>query len=281
MSKLKEYLLDAKAKGYAVPAFNYADIWEMEAIIEAAEEERSPVIIQGFARVVKIHSVAICASMADGCRKGASVPVFHHLDHSNDTGLCVEAVESGGYDSVMYDGSAFPLGENIGGLKQVVRSARLKDILVEGEIGQILGRSDESQYDSGDYLARAEDAIRVVSEADIDFLAIGIGNAHGFYKGEPKLHFDRLEEIARAVSVPLVLHGGTGIPEADIQRAIKLGISKLNVGTAILHAHATALQRILNEKGPIHIADLNVMAKADIRAVVKESIRMCMSTGRA
>jgi ketose-bisphosphate aldolase len=280
MNPSLELLYTAKKGKYAIPAFNYADIWELEAIINAAEQEHSPVIVAAFARVAKAHGTNVCAGMVKGLIKDANIPVIHHLDHSTEVRLCKEAVDSG-FDSVMIDGSKFSLEENIRVTKEVCGYAHAKKIYTEGEIGQIMGRGFEGDFEGGDFLVQVPDAIQLVNETCVDTLAIGVGTAHGFYEGTPKINFERIKEVNDALDLPLVLHGGTGIPVEDVQYAISLGISKVNVGTAIWYSHAESLATTFKEKGPIHILDANELAKEKVQGVVIDAIRMCMSVGKA
>lgn len=280
MKDLLQLLKKAQREGFAIPAFNYADIWELEAIVEAAEQERSPVMVASIPKVVDAHTCAVCAGMAVPLIKNASVPVIHHLDHSTSVEMCKTAVDCG-YGSVMIDGSKLPLEENIAAIREVVAYARPKGVYVEGEIGQIMGRGYEGNFEGGDYLVQVSEAVELVRETGVDSLAVGIGTAHGFYQGEPMLNFERLEQVRAALDLPLVLHGGTGIPLEDVQHAIRLGMCKVNVGTAIWYAHIKALDEVFKGKGLIHTIDANVIAKEKIREVVVDTIRMCMSGGKA
>ena len=146
---------------------------------------------------------------------------------------CVLAAIDNNYPSVMIDASKYSLEENIGMVKKVVEYARPKGVHVEAELGKIKGKGIEGDFKGGDFLINVEEAITLVKETGVDSLAVGIGTAHGFYEGKPEINFKRLAEVNAAVNIPLVLHGGTGIPEEDIRKAIKNGINKVNVGTII------------------------------------------------
>ncbi|GAB2046132.1 tagatose bisphosphate family class II aldolase [Agathobaculum sp. TL06] len=280
MSKLLPLLKNAQQNGYALPAFNFADMWELEAIIEAAEAENSPVLVASIPKVVDAHSCAVIAGMAKPMIEKAHVPVILHLDHSVSIDMCKQAVDCG-YDSVMIDGSKLPLFENIAAVKEVVNYAHARDICVEGEIGQIMGRGYEGNFEGGDYLVQVPEAVELVEKTGVDSLAVGIGTAHGFYKGEPKLNFERLEQVREKLDIPLVLHGGTGIPVEDVQHTIRLGMCKVNVGTAIWHAHVKALDECFRSKGLLHTIDANEYAKESVREVVSNAIHMCMSNNKA
>ena len=242
--QLKEYLLEARRKGRAVPAFNYSDIWDLMAIAMASAKTGIPVMAASIPPVAETFGVELCRKMVDFMGRKFSATVYSHLDHCKNLGLCRKAVDAG-YDSVMFDGSALPLDENITLSSEVVEYAHGRNVIVEAEIGRIKGRGAEGGSDaSKDFLAKVEDAIAIVEEAGIDILAPGIGTAHGFYTSKPEINFTRLGKIARSVEVPLALHGGTGIPNEDIRKAVKCGISKVNVGTII---HSTYLKSLKAE----------------------------------
>ncbi len=267
--------------GYAVPHFNFSDIWDLEAIISAAEEMQSPVIVASNMKCASMHSPAVIAGMEKAMAARASVPVYLHLDHSTTVELCKEAVDAG-YDTVMIDGSKLSLEENIACTKAVAEYAHKTGTFVEGEIGKIKGNTEEAQYTNGDFLVQVPDAVELVEKSGVDFLAVGVGTAHGFYQGKPEINFDRLREVNEALSLPLVLHGGTGIPEEDVRRAIANGINKMNVGTIIYHTNVVTIYKTLQERGDgIHTLDLMPESQKAIKEVVKGWIKVCMSEGKA
>lgn len=279
--KSEELLEKADQGGYAIPAFNYSDIWDFLAIAEAAEEERSPVIISSNPLVVKAIGVDYLAAIAKVGMQLPKVPLVHHLDHSTSFQLCAECIEKG-YPSVMIDGSALELKENIALTKKVVEFAHPRGVCVEGELGRIKGRSIEGQYEEDDFLTNAGEAIRFAKETKVDSLAIGIGTAHGFYDTNPELNFERLAEINEAIKIPLVLHGGTGIPDEDIRKAISLGISKVNIGTIIHCTYMNNLKEELNkrDKNP-YTLEVMLPVKERIKKMLKEIIGFCNSGGKA
>ena len=280
MIPLQELLADADRKGYAVPAFNYSDIWELQAIVEAAQEARSPVICQSHMRVIDAFSPQWLGELGQAAAELATVPVINHLDHSNSVNLCLHAIDCR-YPSIMYDGSALSLEENIASTKNVVAYARERGVCVEGEIGRIRGISSEGAFMGGEFLVRVEDAIRMTEETGVDSLAVGLGNAHGFYTETPQLNFQRLQEVNWAVSTPLVLHGGTGIPDADIQTAIRLGINKVNVGTHLHHTYIETLRHTLaTEDVQESILKTMTPVKNAVKNVVSRWIHLCMANGR-
>lgn len=273
------FLKDADEKNYAVPAFNYSDIWEFQAIVEAAQEERARVYAASNMRVADSIGLPFLGSWGRTAYDATNGCVCNHLDHSSSVELCKRAVDSG-YMSVMIDASMDSLEENIRKTKEVVAYAHARGVLVEAEIGKILGRGEEGCCQDGDFLVRTEDAVRMAKETGVDSLAVGIGTAHGFYKEAPRINLQRLKEVNVAVSIPLVLHGGTGVPEETIQACIKNGMAKVNVGTQLHATYIDALRRSLQAYSGTSISDLMEPVREEIKAVVKRWIRICGASGR-
>lgn len=276
---LREFL-KADKSDYAVPAFNFNDIWDMGAIIAAAEQEKSPVMLMAIPRVMRCIGLEAGTAMVKAAAEKASIPVFLHLDHCNEVDYCKACVDAG-FPSVMIDASAFPLKENIRMVKEVCDYAHRHGAYVEAELGRVMGNNEEGCYEGEDYLIQVSDAVALVKETGVDCLAVGIGTAHGFYKGKPKIHFDRLEEINAAVSIPLVLHGGTGIPVEDFHRAIDNGIDKVNIGAALRYAYIMGLKPLLADAEPTaHPLDIHASAKDNIKLAAAEGIRSVRASGR-
>ena len=230
----RDLLAHAVETGRAAGSFNTYDLEITSAILRAAEARRAGVFLAigrgafpntGFGPLVQ------------GCLQAAreaAVPVAVHLDHGTNTALVEQCVKAG-FTSIMIDGSAMLLAENIALTRDAVRVAN--GVTVEAEIGGIAGLEDQSGANASSIpMTDPAQAARLVAETGIDSLAIAIGNAHGLYSGEPHLDFDRLEAIAAAVDVPLILHGASGIPDAGIRRCIELGVRKINVNTEIRQA---------------------------------------------
>ena len=278
---LRKRLRDADAKGYAIPAFNFSDIWDFKAIVEAAEEEEAPIMIASNPLVVAELSPAICAGFGLAAMKQAKAPVILHLDHSFKTEMCKDCIDEG-YPSVMIDASKYDLETNIAMVREVMDYAKENHVHVEAEIGKIKGKGIEGDFKGGDFLAAVEDAKALVEATHVDSLAVGIGSAHGFYQGKPELNFERLAQINAAIDTPLVLHGGTGIPKEDIQRAIKEGINKVNVGTIIHCTYMNNLRAELNRVGENpYTLDVMKAVYPKVKEVVKGWIRVCMANGKA
>jgi ketose-bisphosphate aldolase len=278
---LKEILKKADRFGYAIPSFNYSDIWDFLAIVEAAEEEEAPVIIASNPLVVKEIGMEICGALGNAAMNKANIPLIHHLDHSPKVEMCKDAIDQG-YPSVMIDASKYSLVENIKIVKEVVDYAHPKGVHVEAEIGKIKGKGIEGDFTGGDFLVQVDEAVTLVKETGVDSLAIGIGTAHGFYESKPEINFQRLAEVNKAIDIPLVLHGGTGIPEEDIKRAIYNGINKVNVGTIIHCTYMNNLREELVKREPNpYTLDVIKPVKEKIKQVVKMWIRICMANGKA
>ena len=277
---LQEMLATADKGGWAIPSFNYSDIWELLAIVEAAREERAPVVVQSHMKIVKTFSIEWLGALGRGVMENSDSPVINHLDHSTDLQMCLSAIDNG-YASVMFDGSPLDLDANIENTKKVIAHAAGTGVCVEAEIGKIKGNTAEGTFTGGEFLVRVEDAVRMAEETGCNSLAIGLGNAHGFYTEKPQLNFQRLKEVNDAVKIPLVLHGGTGIPDADIQHAIKNGINKVNVGTHLHHTYIQNARKVLeDEKVSTNVLDLMVPVKEAIKAPVKHWIHVCMANNR-
>ncbi|UZJ79148.1 class II fructose-1,6-bisphosphate aldolase [Fictibacillus sp. KU28468] len=231
---MKEMLEKGKAEGYAVGQFNINNLEFTQAILKAAQEEKSPVILgvsEGAARYM--GGFKLVASMVKELIEEykVTVPVAIHLDHGSSYQKCAEAIHAG-FTSVMIDGSHFPLEENIALTKKVVELAHFHGVSVEAELGRIGGQEDDLVVDDAEAAyAIPSECDQLVRETGVDCFAPALGSVHGPYKGEPNLGFDRMKEVNELTGVPLVLHGGTGIPTHDIQKAISLGTAKINVNT--------------------------------------------------
>jgi fructose-bisphosphate aldolase, class II len=243
---MTEMLNKAKAGHYAVGQFNINNLEFTQAILQAAEEEKSPVILgvsEGAGRYMTGFKTIV--KMVEGLMEDlkVTVPVAIHLDHGSSFDKCKEAVDAG-FTSVMIDASHHPFEENIEITKKVVDYAHSKGISVEAELGTVGGQEDDVIGESIIY-ADPQECVRLVKETGIDCLAPALGSVHGPYKGEPNLGFKEMEEIGQLTGVPLVLHGGTGIPTNDIQKSISLGTAKINVNTENQIASAKKVREVL------------------------------------
>jgi len=229
---MKEMMIKGKQNGYAIGQFNLNNLEYTQAILQAAEDEKSPVILgvsEGAARYMGGFKTVV--SMVKGLMEDykTTVPVAIHLDHGSSFEKCKEAIDAG-FTSVMIDASTKPLAENIEITNSVVEYAHARGVSVEAELGVVGGEEDDIIADGVIYADPAE-CKELVDKTNIDCLAPALGSVHGPYKGEPNLGFEEMEAISNQSDLPLVLHGGTGIPTKDIQRAISLGTAKINVNT--------------------------------------------------
>jgi fructose-bisphosphate aldolase class II len=277
-----ELLRDAQKNGYAVGAFNINNMEIVQAIIEAAEETNSPVILQASQGGIKYAGVEYIAALGKVAGEKAKVPVALHLDHGTDFEQIVRCIRYG-FTSVMIDGSKYPLEKNIEATKKVVEMARAVGISVEAELGKIGGTEDDiTVTDREATFTDPDEAVKFVEATDVDSLAIAVGTAHGVYKGEPKLDYDRIEVIHNRVSVPLVLHGSSGVPDESIKKAISLGISKVNIDTNIRESFANAVKEFLKEN-PDNIDPRKILgpAREAMKETIKEKMHVFGSAGRA
>ncbi|NLM88954.1 MAG: class II fructose-1,6-bisphosphate aldolase [Syntrophomonadaceae bacterium] len=276
-----ELLLKADQKGYAVGAFNANNMEIVQAIAEAAELEKSPVIMQASQGAISYAGLEYITQMVNIAARQASVPIALHLDHGTDFDQVVRCIRSG-FTSVMYDGSKLPLEENIAVTKQVLAMSRPIGVSVEAELGKIGGTEDNVHVDEREALfTDPEEARYFVEQTGVDSLAIAIGTAHGRYQGEPKLDFARLEKIRNLVNIPLVLHGSSGVPDEAIRRAIQLGIRKVNIDTNIREAFVGEMRRIMEEK-PNEIDPRKILkpARQATVEIIREKIRLFGSSGQ-
>lgn len=247
---MTEMLNTAKDKGYAVGQFNINNLEFTQAILQAAEEEKSPVILgvsEGAARYMGGFKLVVKIVEALMEEYSVTVPVAIHLDHGSSFEMCAKAIHAG-FTSVMIDGSHYPLEENIALTKKVVELAHMFGVSVEAELGRIGGQEDDLTVDDAEAAyAIPSECDQLVRETGVDCFAPALGSVHGPYKGEPKLGFDRMEEVMKLTGVPLVLHGGTGIPTKDIQKAISLGTAKINVNTENQISSAKRVREVLAE----------------------------------
>jgi len=272
----------ARANGFCIGAFNVHTLEMLQAVVEAAEETESPLIIQSTAGTVKHLGPEYIAAAATVAANRSKVPIALHLDHCTEFDLIVRCIRAG-YTSVMIDASHEPFDENVRLTKQVVDVARAAGVNVEAELGKVGGVEDDIVVDDHEaLLADPDDCARFVELTGVQTLAPAVGTAHGLYKGEPKIDFERIRRIAEKVDVPLVLHGGSGIPEEQVRRSVSLGIAKMNVATELRIAFSDAIKAVFAEN-----PDENdprkymVPAKKAVKEVAIEKMRLCGCIGKA
>lgn len=280
LTTLKPILKHAKENGYAVGSFNMLSIETVRGAIRAAEKLNSPIILQ-FAEVhMSVVPIEYMAPIMLEAAISARVPVCVHFDHGTHYESIEKALELG-FNSVMIDAASYPLEENISLTKKVVKLAHSKGATVEAELGQVGGTEGDLHVEAGS-LTNADEAVQFVNETGVDALAVSIGNLHGQYKEPPKFNFDVLRKIQEVISIPLVLHGGSGTNVEDFRKVISYGIHKINVATAI---HAGASKHVKNRveksfKQPGYDELINQMIDG-VSEGVEKHIKIFQSDGKA
>ncbi len=274
----KEMILAAQRGGYAVPAFNFENMEMVQAILAAAEETGSPVLLQTTPSTIKYMTLRQAYAMVKAEADAVRVPVSLHLDHCESyEGVCA-ALEAG-YSSVMIDASKLDFEENIALTQKTVQAARERGVPVEAELGTVGGKED-SHSASIAYTDPAQ-AVDFFQRTGVDLFAVAIGTAHGFYKGEPKLDFELLKKLAGLISAPLVLHGGSGIPDEMIRKTIELGICKVNFATELRAAMTAAVRQTLADERIIDPKKFMGPGREAVRQLCIHKIKLCGSDGRA
>lgn len=278
----KDVLMHAHKNNYAVGAFNVNNMEIVQAIIEAAEETQSPVILQASQGGLKYAGVEYIAEMAKVAARNASVPVVIHLDHGTDFVQIMKCIRNG-FTSVMIDGSKYDFESNINVTKKIVELAHAVDVSVEAELGKIGGTEDDVHVSEREAtFTDPDEAVEFVNKTGVDSLAIAVGTAHGPYKGEPKLDFDRIKVIKERLNMPLVLHGSSGVPEESIRKAVSLGINKINIDTDIRMAFHRAVKKFIEENPDVYDPRKIIgPAKKEMKKVIAEKMKMFGSVGKA
>lgn len=277
----KQLLLDAQKGGYAVGAFNVENMEMVQAVVAAAEELRSPVIMQTTPSTVKYANLNYFYENVKVAAQESSVPVVIHLDHGNSFELAMQAYRTG-YTSIMIDGSHEGFEDNIVLTSAVVKACHPGEVPIEAELGKVGGKEDDLDGGEGDPYTNPQEAAEFVERTGIDSLAVAIGTAHGVYKGVPKLDFSRLSEIRKAVSIPLVLHGTSGVPDEDVAECIKRGICKVNYATDLRIAFTKGINQVLKENpDTIDPKKYNAKGREEVRKYVMHKMKICQSIAKA
>ena len=278
-----EQLRKAAKNGYAIPAINTQggnyDI--IMAVCKAAEELKSPIILAHYVSTGAYSGNDWFVEVAKWCANKVSVPVSIHLDHGDGFDICMEALKLG-FTSVMIDGSKMPIRDNAALTQSVVQVARVFDVPVEAEIGELQRLDNEGVMLENKNIADPEQVRQFLSLCQPDTLAIGIGNAHGYYKGKPDIKLEVLRAVREFSDIPLVLHGCTGMEESVIQEAIHLGVAKINFGTEVRYKYVQHYQEALenlNHQG--HSWKLSQYACNALAEDIKNIIRLSGSEGKA
>lgn len=285
----REILLEATEGGYAVGAFNITNLIQMEAVVEAAIEKRAPLIIQTSVKPSKFLGREVLVAIYRTLAESAPIPIALHLDHCTDVEYC-KACADAGYTNVMIDASKQSFEENIRQTKEVVDYCHaLGGVSVEGELGLVVGVEDQIKVAEDEAaLCNPEQAVEFVERTGVDLFAPAIGTAHGVYKTKnPKVDFERLGKIhqllnGQGVRVPLVVHGGTGLPEDYIRRLVEMGASKFNVSTELKRTMIDAIYAYISEhRDEYNPGKIDAQFKQAIKGVVSRWIDTLGSAGKA
>lgn len=270
---LKKIIAMAEEGGYCIPAFNVYNTETIMGVVAAAEEAKAPVIIQVYPRLINEEVGFYLAPAIVAAANRASVPICFHLDHGPDESTA-QRILRWGATGVMYDGSVHPLDENIATTKHIVDICNTVDVGVEGELGHIGSVNDDSM----DEFTNPDEAAKFVRATGVTCLAVLIGNAHGHYKKPPKLDIERVKAIRKATNnIPLVLHGGSGIPDDQVKAAINAGIRKMNIGTDVCCAFAEGAKSELDN--PNRSIAVDLFMKPSIESVKKLALNKIALTG--
>lgn len=275
-------LHQAKINGYAVGAFNIHNLETLKAVVKSASEMNSPVILQTTPGTIKHAGEDYIASIARTASEKYNIPIALHLDHGNSFELVVRCIRAG-YTSVMIDASMMDYEKNIDTTKKVVEIAHAVGISVEAELGSIAGVEDDLYLnDDKKSYTDPDTAVDFVKRTGIDSLAIAIGTAHGLYKGEVRLDFERLKEIRSLIDIPLVLHGASGVPDDLVKKAIDLGINKINIATELKIPFANSIKEVFRQS-PDESDPRKYLSNGEksVEEVVKEKIKLFGCNDRA
>ncbi|WP_410767723.1 class II fructose-bisphosphate aldolase [Fontibacillus sp. BL9] len=277
-----EMLQIARKNKYAVGAFNVHTLEMLQAVVEAAVETDSPLIIQSTVGTVKHLGPDFIAEAAKVAADRSGLPIALHLDHCTDFSTIVQCIRAG-YTSVMIDASMFAFEENVERTLKVMEIALAAGVNVEAELGKVGGVEDDivvAEHEA--LLADPEDCRLFIERTGVPTLAPAIGTAHGIYKGEPNIDFDRIAKIAEVVDVPLVLHGGSGIPAEQVRKAVALGMSKMNVATELRIAFSNAIKDVFAVNGEENDPrKYMVPAKEAVKRLAMEKMELCGCIGKA
>lgn len=277
----KQMLLDAQKGNYAVGAFNVENMEMVMAVMEAAEELKSPVIMQTTPSTVKYAGLDFFLANVKAAAERASVPVAMHLDHGSSFELAMQAYRTG-YTSIMIDGSHGSFEENIAVSKAVADACTPSGIPVEAELGKVGGKEDDLDGGDNNPYTDPDQAVEFVKRTGITSLAVAIGTAHGVYKGEPKLDLDRLSEIREVVDIPLVLHGTSGVPDETVTECVNRGICKVNYATDLRIAFTKGVSEVFSENPDvIDPKKYNACGKERVKEYVMSKMKVCKSVGKA
>ncbi|AQX56131.1 class II fructose-bisphosphate aldolase [Priestia flexa] len=273
LANTKDVLINAQKGKYGVAAFNVYSLETVQAAIKAAEKENQPVIIALGERYFPTVDVEGFSAMVRAMEEKASIPVSLHLDHAYEKESIIRAIRCG-FSSVMFDGSAYDLEQNMRLTKEIVDIAHMAGVSVEAEIGSLARGAFSDEEEGNGTLTDPKSAKEFVAETGVDFLAAAIGTVHGMYKGEPKIDLGLLERIRQVVDIPLVLHGGSGTPDEIIKQAIQSGICKINVNTEVSMAAVSHLQKYFENKEMVHLSTVMADMQQSMEPVMTKFVKL-------
>jgi len=267
---------------YAVGAFNANNLEQIQGIIEAAEEEKAPVILQASQGAIKYAGLDMIATMVISAAKNSRIPISLHLDHGTDFKQNVQCFRAG-FTSLMFDGSLLPFDQNVAITKKIVEIAHPVGVSVEAELGRVGGTEDAlTEEEVATLMTDPAEAERFVKLTEVDALAVSVGSVHRMRVQAAELDIDRLRKIQKVTQIPLVLHGSSGVTDESMRKAIAAGICKINVATALnmafMRGMSSALKEMPDEVDPRRILG---RGREELKKVVKEKIRLFGSTNKA
>lgn len=277
----RQMLLKAQREGYAVPAFNIHNLETLQVVVDTAKKMKSPVIIAGTPSTIEYAGGAYIEAMAEVAAQKYDIPIAIHLDHFEDVNEIKRNIDIG-FKSCMIDASKEEFEVNIKKVKEVVEYAHKYDVTVEAELGKLGGKEDNVIISEKDLMyTDPDDAAEFVKRTNIDSLAVAIGTAHGLYKGKAKLDFERLKEIRKKVSIPLVLHGASDVPDDLVKKAIALGICKVNIATDLKIPFSNAVKNYFkNNPNANDPRKYMTPGKEAMAKIVENKIKICGSFNR-
>ena len=270
MTLLKDKLTEVRGSKKAILATNFYNFETLRAVLQAAKNTNSPLILQLTQSSIDYMGLEIALNMGRTGLTTYGVEGWIHLDHGGSVEL-VEKCINAGFDSVMFDGSELPIEKNIELTSKVVQMAKPHNINVEAELGYV-AKLGQSHNKAG--FTESSDAASFVEATGVNALAVAIGTAHGFYKEEPKLDFERLKAISEAANIPLVLHGSSGVPDESVKKAVSLGICKVNLATEIKNAFMRKLQNLLANESEIDLRKVFPPAIETVTSLIEEKMKL-------
>lgn len=273
---MKELLKDAEEKNIAVAAINVSNMETITAVIDAAENQKQNIIIQVAPVQLDIQKISYehIAEIVNLFMRDKNIKACLHLDHATQVKHCIQAIDAG-FTSVMYDGSMVDYKINKENTKRVVKYAKGKGVTVEAELGCVGGAEGESTDGHKSQMTDVKEVVDFIKYTEVDCLAVSIGNAHGMYKGEPNLNFELLGQINDAAGIPLVMHGGTGIPKDDLDRAISLGIRKINFFTEVDRKYVKGFVDAYIDNNSIYMMAAQEAGRQAMIAEIENKIKIC------